>query len=136
MYIGILHLWKTCSLLLFLFLINKSTGLAGSRWQFLIRINTPFQINLFPLVPVHLRVKSFYRINETTGFFFCRDISSIYSKRFWGTFMIIPRIYKCEAFADPLKFINQLWILNKLFITFSSNLLNPEKYHLVRGQNF
>ena len=60
------------------------------------------------------------------GCFFCRDVSSIYSKGFWGNFRIIPRINKCEAFAEPFKFINKLWIINKFLINFSSNLLNPE----------
>ena len=62
------------------------------------------------------------------GCFFCRNISSIYSKRFWGNFRIIPQIYKCQSFTQPFKFINQLWILNKFFIKFSSNLLNTEHF--------
>ena len=68
------------------------------------------------------------------GCFFCRDISSIYSKRFWSNFRIIPRIYKCEAFAEPFKFINKLWILNKFFTTFSSNLLNPEYFFILYAE--
>ena len=115
---------KTYSFLVFFFLINKGTGLAGSRLPFFIRIHTPLQINWFTLISINLRVKYFYRTNEITGCFFCRNISSIYSKRFWGNFRTIPRIYKCESFAYPLKFINQLWILNKFFITVSNNLLN------------
>ena len=111
----------------FRFLIKKSTGLAGSRWPFLIRIHTPLQINWFTLISVNPRVNYFYRINEIKGCFFCRYISSIYFKRFWGHFMIIPQIYKYEAFTEPFKFINQLWILNKVFINISRNLLNPEK---------
>ena len=127
MYIEIWNLWKTYSFLFFWFLIKKSTGLAGSRWPLLIRIPTPLKINLFPLIYINLRVNYFYRINEITWCLFCREISSIYSKRFWGNLRIIPRIYKCEAFAEPFKFINQLWIFNKLFITVSINLLNTEK---------
>ena len=118
---------KTYSFLFFRFLINKSTGIAGSRWPFLIRIYTTLQMNWFPLIYINLRVKYFHRINEIMGWLFCRDISKIYSKHLWGNFSIIPRIYKCEAFAEPFKFINQLLILNKFFINFSSNMLNPAK---------
>ena len=127
MYSGICHLWKKYSFLFFRFLIKKSTGLARNKWPLLIRIHMLLQINLFPLIYVNLRVKYFYRINEITGCFFCRDISSIYSKRFWSNFRIIPQIYKFEAFTVMFKFINQLLIVNKLFITVSRNLFNPEK---------
>ena len=127
MYVEIWHLWKKYSILLFQFFIRKSIGLAGRRWPLLIWIHTPLQINLFPLVFINLRVESFYIINEITGCFFCMDISSIYSKRFWGNFRIIPRIYKYEAFGEPFKFINQPWIINKFFKTVCSNMLNPEK---------
>ena len=78
---------------------------------------------LIPFFNINLRVNSLYRINEITGCFLCRDISGIdskrfwsnfriisgiYLKRFWGNFRIIPQIYKCEAFAEPFKFVNQL----------------------------
>ena len=127
MYIEIWHLWKTYNLLVFRFLIKKSTGLAGSGWPLLIKIHTPLQINWFTLISIILRVNYFHTINKITGCLFCRYISSIYSKRFWGSFRIIPRIYKCEAFVERFKFINQLWIINRFFITISKNLLNPEK---------
>ena len=127
MLIEICHLWKTYSFFLFRFLIKRSAGLVGSRWTFLIRRHAPFKINWFPLVSVNLGVKYFYRINEIMGCFFCRDISSIYAKIIWGNFIIIPRIYKCEAFVELFKLNNQLWIINNFFITFSSNILNPEK---------
>ena len=127
MYIKIWYLWKTYSFLFFRFLIKKSTDLSGSRWPLLIRIQTPLKINLFTFISINLMVKYFHRINEIMGWFFCRDISKIYSKHLWGNFSIIPRIYKCEAFAEPFISTNQLWIFNTLFITFSSNLLNSEK---------
>ena len=128
MYNEIWHLWKTYSFLFLRFLIRKSTGVSGSRWSLLIRLHTTFKINLFPLVSINLRVESFYRINDIMGGFFCRNISSIYLKPFWDDCMIIPRIYNCEAFVEPFKFINKLWILNKFSITISSNMLNPEKF--------
>ena len=106
---------------------KKITSLAGSRWPLLIRIHILLQINWFPLIYVNLRVKSVYRINEIMGCFFCRDSSSIYSKCFCGNFRIISQIYKCEAYTEPFNFTNELLILNKLFITFFSNMLNPGK---------
>ena len=137
MYIEIWHLWKTYIFLLFRFFIKKINGLAESRWPFLIIIHTLLQIILFPLICVNLRVDYFYRINENMGCFFCRDISNIYSKRFWGNLRIIPQIYKCEDFTETFKSINKLWNINKFFITFSSNMLNPEKiYYLVQRRNF
>ena len=127
MYIVIWHLWKKYSFLFFWFLIKKGTGLAGSRWLLLIIIHMPLQINSFTLIYVNSRVRSFYRINENKGWFYCSYISSIYLKRFWGNFKFIPRIYKYEVFTDPLKFINQIRILNKFSMNFSRNMLNPLK---------
>ena len=111
----------------FLFFINRSTGIDVSRWPFLVRIHTSLQINWFTLNYVNPIVTYFDRINGITGCFFCRYITIIYSKRFWGNLRIIPWVYKCKALADLFKFINQFQITNKFFITFSNNLLNPEK---------
>ena len=127
MYVGIWHLKKTYSFFSFQFLIKKSTGLYGSRWLFQNIIHKPLQINKFILIYMNIRVKSFYRIKKITGWIFSRDISSIYLKCFWGNFRVIPWIYKCEAFTNSFKFINQLWIIKNVFITVSSNLFNPEK---------
>ena len=93
----------------------------------MIIIHTPLQTNQFTLVYINPKVNSLYQVNGITGWFFCRAISSIYLKRFWGNFRIIPWIYKCESYSEPFKLINRLWILNKLFIKFSRNMLNLEK---------
>ena len=86
------------------------------------------QINWFNLISIDNIVKSLYRRNQIMGCLFCRDISRIYSKRFWDNFRIIPQIYKCEALEEPFKFINQLWILNNFFITVYRNLFNRGKF--------
>ena len=119
--------FKKNRFLFFSFLIKKGTGLDGSRWSILIRIYMQFQINRFLLIPNNLPLKSYNIINGITGYYFCREISSKYSKHFWGNIRIIPLIYKCEAFSYTFKFITKLWIFNKFFITVSRNIVNPEK---------
>ena len=127
---------KTYIFLFFRFLIKKGTGIDLTRRPLLVIIHTKLQVNWFYLISINLGVKFLYQINEITGCFFRSDISNIYPKRFLGNFWIIPRIYKCEAFPESFKFVNQICILNQFFVTVSSNILNPEKNHLVCRQNF
>ena len=131
MYIGICHPGKNIQFLV-LSIVDQEKYWYFCNQVTIIDYNThavymTLKINWFSLISINLRDNYFYIINEIMGWFFCRDIYSIYLKRFWGNFRIIQQIYKYEAFEETFKFINQLWILNNFFIEFSSNLLNPEK---------